>query len=96
MFNTITLNPLEQTTRKIISLLDQLTHDYHQIQQSEAKSLIEAFSLNEQEFSIMEEIDLITTDLRGYASQIKITNQIQKPDQALKYLRQTFFQRLLM
>lgn len=90
MFNTITLNPLEQTTRKIISLLDQLTHDYHQIQQSEAKSLIEAFSLNEQEFSIMEEIDLITTDLRGYASQIKITNQIQKPDQALKYLRQTF------
>ena len=90
MFNTITLNPLEQTTRKIISLLDQLTYDYHQIQQSEAKSLLEAFSLNEQEFSIMEEIDLITTDLRGYASQIKITNQIQKPDQALKYLRQTF------
>ncbi|MCA6598236.1 hypothetical protein [Pseudanabaena mucicola] len=89
MFNTITLNPYEQTTRKIISLLDQLTHDYHQIQQSEAKSLI-TFSLNEQEFSIMEEIDLITTDLRGYASQIKITNQIQKPDQALKYLRQTF------
>lgn len=89
MFNTITLNPYEQTTRKIISLLDQLTHDYHQIQQSEAKSLI-TFSLNEQEFSIMEEIDLITTDLRGYASQIKITNQIQKPDQSLKYLRQTF------
>ncbi|MFM7887073.1 MAG: hypothetical protein ACKPCM_10365 [Pseudanabaena sp.] len=50
MFNTIALNPYEQITRKIISLLDQLTHDYHQIQQSEAKSLIEAFSLNEQEF----------------------------------------------
>ncbi|MFM7887072.1 MAG: hypothetical protein ACKPCM_10360 [Pseudanabaena sp.] len=38
----------------------------------------------------MEEIDLITTDLRGYASQIKIAGQIQNPDQALKYLRQTF------
>jgi len=90
MFNTITLNPYEQTTRKIIILLDQLTHDYHQIQQSESKLFIEAFSLNEQEFSIMEDIDLITSDLRGYASQIKITNQIQNPDQALKYLRQTF------
>ncbi len=89
MFNTTTLNPLEQTTRKVISLLDQLTNDYHQIQQSEAQSLIEAFPLNEQEFSIIEEIDLITTDLRGYASQIKVTNQIQNPDQALKYLRQT-------
>lgn len=89
MFNTITLNPHEQTTRKIISLLDQLTHDYHQIQQDEAKALMEAFPFHEQEFSIMEEIDLITTDLRGYANQIKITNQIQNPDQALKYLRQT-------
>lgn len=90
MSNTITLNPYEQTTRKIISLLDQLTHDYHQIQQSEAKSIIEVFPLNEQEFSIMEELDLMTNDLRSYASQIKITNQIQNPDQALKYLRQTF------
>jgi putative N-acetylmannosamine-6-phosphate epimerase len=89
MSNTITLNPYEQTTRKIISLLDQLIHDYHQIQQSEALSLIEVLPLNEQEFSIMEEIDLITTDLRGYASQIKNSNQIQKPEQALKYLRQT-------
>ena len=89
MSNTITLNPYEQNTRKIISLLDQLTHDYHQIQQSEAKSLIEIFPLNEKEFSIMEEIYLIATDLRGYASQIKITNQMQNPDQSLKYLRQT-------
>ena len=90
MLNTITLNPLEQTVRKIISLLDQLTHDYHQIQQDEAKSLIEVFPLNEQEFSIIEEIDLMTIDLRGYASQIKITNQLQNPAQTLKYLRQIF------
>lgn len=88
MFSVTTLNPLEQTTRKIINLLEQLTHDYRQIQQDEAKLLIESFPLNEQEFSIIEEIDLITSDLRGYASQIKITNQIQKPEQALKYLRQ--------
>ena len=88
MFSVTTLNPLEQTTRKIINLLEQLTHDYRQIQQDEAKLLIESFPLNEQEFSIIEEIDLITSDLRGYASQIKISNQIQKPEQALKYLRQ--------
>ncbi len=89
MSNTITLNPIEQTTRKIINLLDQLNHDYHQIQQSESQSLVEVFPLNEQEFSIMEEIDLMTTDLCGYASQVKISDHIQNPEQAIKYLRQT-------
>ena len=38
-------------------------------------------------FFILEEIDLLTTDLRGYASQISINQQIQNPDQALTTLR---------
>lgn len=85
MLNT-TINPLEQTTKKIINLLEQLTRDYQQIQQTETAALVEIFPPNEQELSIIEEIDLLTTDLRGFASQIKITNQIQNPDRALKFL----------
>jgi len=85
MLNT-TINPLEQTTKKIINLLEQLTRDYQQIQQTETASLIKVFPPNEQELSIIEEIDLLTNDLRGFASQIKITNQIQNPDRALKFL----------
>jgi hypothetical protein len=85
MLNT-TINPLEQTTKKIINLLEQLTREYQQIQQTETASLIKVFPPNEQELSIIEEIDLLTNDLRGFASQIKITNQIQNPDRALKFL----------
>jgi hypothetical protein len=85
MLNT-TINPLEQTTKKIINLLEQLTRDYQQIEQTESASLVKIFPLNEQELSIMEEVDILTTDLCGFASQIKITNQIQNPDQALKFL----------
>jgi len=52
MLNT-TINPLEQTTKKIITLLEQLTRDYQQIQQTETASLIKVFPPNEQELSII-------------------------------------------
>ena len=87
MLNTITINPLEQSTKKIVDLLTQLTQDYQQILQQDTNSLLENFSTNNHEFSILEEIDLLTTDLRGYASQIKINQQIKNTDQALTKLR---------
>jgi hypothetical protein len=87
MLNTITLNPLEQSTKKIVDLLTQLTQDYQQILQQDTNSLLENFPTNNHEFSILEEIDLLTTDLRGYASQIKINQQIKNTDQALTKLR---------
>ena len=87
MLNTITLNPLEQSTKKIVDLLTQLTQDYQQILQQDTNSLLENFPTNNHEFSILEEIDLLTTDLRGYASQIKINQQIKNPDEALTKLR---------
>ena len=87
MLNTITLNPLEQSTKKIVELLTQLTQDYQQILQQDTNSLLENFPTNNHEFSILEEIDLLTTDLRGYASQIKINQQIKNTDQALTKLR---------
>jgi hypothetical protein len=87
MLDTILLNPLEQSTQKIINLLDQLTQDYQQILQQDKNLLLATFPLHDQTLSILEEIDLLTTDLRGFASQITINQQIQNPDQALTTLR---------
>jgi hypothetical protein len=87
MLNTSTINPLEQTTKKIINLLEQLTHNYQLILEQDNAILMRAFPPSKQRLSIFEEMDLITTDLRGYASQIKIKNQIQNPEQALENLR---------
>ena len=87
MLNTITVNPLEQSTKKIVDILTQLTQDYQQILQQDTNSLLENFPTNNHEFSILEEIDLLTADLRGYASQIKINQQIENTDQALTKLR---------
>ena len=35
MLNTILVNPLEQSTQKIIDLLNQLTQDYQQLLQQD-------------------------------------------------------------
>lgn len=87
MLDTILINPLEQSTQKIIDLLNQLTQDYQQLFQQDKALLLETFPPNLQTLSILEEIDLLTTDLRGYASQITINQQIKDPDQALTTLR---------
>jgi len=87
MLDTILVNPLEQSTQKIIDLLNQLTQDYQQLLQQDKPLLFETFPPNSQTLSILEEIDLLTTDLRGYASQIIINQQIQNSDQALTRLR---------
>jgi hypothetical protein len=87
MLETIILNPLEQTTQKITNLLNQLTQDYQHLLEQDKTLLLENFPLNEQTFSVLEEIELLTTDLRGYASQIVFNQQIQNPDQTLITLR---------
>ena len=87
MLDKILVNSLEQSTQKIIDLLNQLTQDYQQLLQQDKALLLETFPPNPQTLSILEEIDLLTTDLRGYASQITINQQIQNPDQALITLR---------
>ncbi|MFN9173012.1 MAG: hypothetical protein ACK58N_00435 [Synechocystis sp.] len=83
MLETIWLNPLKQTTQKITNLLNQLTQDYQQLLEQDKTLPLKPFPLNEQNFSVLEEIDLLTTDLRGYASQIVFNQQIQNPDQTL-------------
>ena len=87
MLDTILVNRLEKSTQKMIDLLNQLTQDYQQLLQQDKTLLLENFLPNDQTLSILEEVDLLTTDLRGYASQISINQEIQNPDQALTRVR---------
>ncbi len=64
----------------IVKLLTQIDQNYQQRLQQDKNSLLENFPLNDHEFSILEEIDLLTTNLCGYANQIKINQQINDRD----------------
>ncbi|WP_083626395.1 hypothetical protein [Planktothrix serta] len=85
---TLTNQNPELTQNYIIQLLDQLTIDY-QNTKSERKAIAAEFSTSEEEFTILEEIELLTTDIRGYANQIKIRFYIENPQQAIEKLHRT-------
>ncbi|MEA5600814.1 hypothetical protein [Nostoc sp. UHCC 0252] len=87
MINTILTNQNPELTKNyIIKLLDQLTIDY-QNTKSERKAIAHQSSTSEEEFTVLEEIELLTTDIRGYASQIKATGSIDNPQEAIKELQ---------
>lgn len=86
MSNTATIANPEKAQQKISLLLDQLTKEYQGLM-PEIPLIKQAFPANEEELSIIEEIELLTTDLRGYASQIKTKRQIKQPVTALDFLK---------
>ncbi|KOP25213.1 hypothetical protein AMR41_17575 [Hapalosiphon sp. MRB220] len=71
----------------IIQLLEQLTI-YYQNTKSERQAIAHQFPVSETEFTLLEEIELLTTDIRGYASQIKARGYIENPQQAIAQLKQ--------
>jgi hypothetical protein len=83
----IALENIELTKNKIIQLLEQLIIDYQNCSQEREKIAVE-FPLGEDEFSLLEEMELLTTDIRGYASQIKAQGYINNRLNALKNLQQ--------
>ncbi len=72
------LQDVELTKKKIIQLLEQVTIDY-QNSVEEIKKIAVDFIPSQDEFSSLEEIELLTTDIRGYASQIKTRGYINNP-----------------
>ncbi|AFY44928.1 hypothetical protein [Nostoc sp. PCC 7107] len=82
----INQNP-ELTKNYIIQLLAQLTIDY-QNSKSEIQAISHQLPVSETEFTLLEEIELLTTDIRGYASQIKARGYIENPQQAIEQLKQ--------
>ena len=72
----------------IIALLEQLTIDYKTAGQD--RKQIAAIPSSEEEFNLLEEVELLTVEIRGYASQIKTRGWIENPQLAidrLQYLR---------
>ncbi len=64
-----TQNP-EITRNYIIHILEKLTLDY-QNTKGERKGIASLFPTDDDEFTLLEEIELLTVDIRGYASQIQ-------------------------
>ncbi|AUT04205.1 hypothetical protein CLI64_03905 [Nostoc sp. CENA543] len=79
-------NP-ELTKNYIIQLLAQLTIDY-QNSKLERQAIAHQLPVSETEFTLLEEIELLTTDIRGYGSQIKARGYIENPQQAIEQLKQ--------
>lgn len=71
----------------ITQLLNQLTNDYHHTKQ-ERKEIASQFSSTDEEFSLLEEIELLTVNIRGYASQIQATAKIANEQEAIIQLQE--------
>ncbi len=88
MINTILTNQNPELTKNyIIQLLEQLTIDY-QNSKSERQAIAHQPPVSETKFTLLEEIELLTTDIRGYGSQIKVRGYLENPQQAIEQLRQ--------
>ena len=80
------LNQQELIKINIIQLLAQLTNTY-QNTRGERQEISIQFPPEDEEFSILEELELLTVNLRGYASQIQSTGQIVNQAEAIKQLQ---------
>lgn len=76
----------EVTRNYINHLLKQLTVDYQNTKQ-ERKEIASLPPASEEEFTILEEIDLLTSDIRGYASQIQAQGWIENKQDAIERLQ---------
>ncbi|CAD5982266.1 hypothetical protein PCC9214_04945 [Planktothrix tepida] len=83
---TITNQNPELTKIHINQLLDQLIVDY-QNTKSDRKAISAEFSISEAEFTVLEEIELLTTDIRGYANQIKVIGYLENVQEKIRILQ---------
>ncbi|WP_347566312.1 hypothetical protein [Scytonema sp. UIC 10036] len=88
MMTKITLDTQnsEITRNHIAFLLQQLTDDYKNAKE-ERKKLASLASASDEEFTLLEEIELLTVDIRGYASQIQAQGRIENEQQAIEHLQ---------
>jgi hypothetical protein len=83
---THTTKNSEITRNYINHLLQQLTIDYQNTKQ-ERKEIAALFPASDEEFTVLEEIELLTSDIRGYASQIQARGSIQNEQEAIERLQ---------
>ncbi|MBN3909541.1 MAG: hypothetical protein HWQ35_24295 [Nostoc sp. NMS1] len=80
------LNQQELVKINISQLLVQLTNIY-QNTRGERQEISIQFPPEDEEFSLLEELELLTVNIRGYASQIQSTGKIVNQDQAIEQLQ---------
>jgi hypothetical protein len=76
----------EMAINYIAELLEQLTVDYKNTK-TERKNIAALFPNSEEEFSILEEIELLTVDIRGYGSQIQARGWLEDEQKAIERLQ---------
>jgi hypothetical protein len=88
MMINLTLNQqnAEQMRHGISNLLTQMTANYQQTK-SDRLTLKSINTPSSESFSISEELELVTSDLRGYASQIQANGSIENSTTAINYLQ---------
>jgi hypothetical protein len=88
MMINLTLNQqnAEQMRHGISNLLTQMTANYQQTK-PDRLTLKSVTTPSTESFSILEELELVTSDLRGYASQIQTSGSIENSPTAINYLQ---------
>ncbi|MEG4048537.1 hypothetical protein QUB05_31905 [Microcoleus sp. F10-C6] len=71
----------------IVLLLAQLTVDY-QNTKSERKEISQRYLGSEEDLSFLEELELVTVSIRGYASQIEASAGVDNREEAIANLHQ--------
>jgi hypothetical protein len=70
----------------VASILRQLNCDY-QSAKSERLALAEVYPGSDEAFVLLEELELLTVDICGYANQVKDAGSIRNPDLAIAQLQ---------
>lgn len=71
----------------IVQLLAQLNVEYQKTK-SERKEIAHNYLGTEEEFSFLEELELVTVSIRGYASQIEAGGGVENREEAIANLHQ--------
>ncbi len=83
---TLNTQNSEITRNYIAHLLQQLNFDYKNTKE-ERKKLASVSPSSDEEFTVLEEIELLTVNIRGYASQIQAQGRIENQQQAIERLQ---------
>jgi hypothetical protein len=87
------INPMLTFPNQLGSQQNQITHFLHQLTQlyqetkSERLQAAAQYPGSDDNFSILEELELLTVDISGYAAQIQATGTIKQMDTAIADLR---------
>jgi hypothetical protein len=84
----ITINfQLQSQRRYITQLVNQLKVDYSTLKE-ELKQIAREVPTSDEEFSFLEEFELLIVDISGYAKQIESSGHVKQTDRAISQLQQ--------